>query len=189
MIELLYRFFAERASRRNLLLAGVTWLALAGGILLLRSHLGAATGGLSPADLQPLYGPDRFYDLLEAYGEHGRRIYLRFVLLDMIYPIAAYGFAALAMAALVRARTSQRTWQQALVSLPIAGLAVELLEQLGFLAALLAFPRRLAMVVWPTSGLTALKFLLLASVIAALSALVLFTLWRAAQHALAADRA
>jgi hypothetical protein len=148
------------ATTRSLLVTAVAWLGLSSGNALLLARLRGATEALPIPDLQPLISPERLYSLLEAYGESGRRIYFEFTVLDMIYPVAAYAFFALVIAALsapLSARASVR-----LLTVPATGLVLELAEQIGFLLILAAFPRRLHGVAWFTTCLTALKLTLLA---------------------------
>jgi hypothetical protein len=153
------------------------WLALASGNGLLMARLRAATAGLPIPDLEPLRSPGWLYALLEAYGEHGRRAYLSFTVFDMVYPLAAYAFFAVAIAALTTALSTRAS--ASLLALPIVGLVLELAEQTGFLLILVAFPRRLHAVAWLTSVLTALKLAVLAAMAFAVAALCGWRAWRA----------
>ena len=59
-----------------------------------------------------------------------------------------------------------------MVLLPLGGLAVELLEQLGFLLTLLLFPNRSYALGWAVSTLSSAKLVLLAALSLSLVSLV-----------------
>jgi hypothetical protein len=130
-------------------------------------------------DVTPLYTPGDLYALLEQYGEPGRRAFLRFALFDVLYPFVAYGFAALALAALIRPGVAARPALTAVVFLPVAGLLVELLEQGGFLLALFFFPVRLAFVASALSWLSLLKLALLLLLVLVMIGLLSWRAWPA----------
>ncbi len=186
----LRRRLESRADGRYLFGAVVLWLALGSAIVTLQSHLVSVTGGLLPADLQPLYSPQELYALFGAYGERGRAVFLAFTLVDILYPVAAYGFFALALARLLRPLTLDSRAAQALLLLPVAGLLVELVEQALFLVLLWAFPLRLTPMAWLASGVTLAKFLVLGLLSLSLTGASVwrFCLWCAAQHGAGADR-
>jgi hypothetical protein len=139
--------------------------------VVLQGRVASASGGLAVPDVTPLYSPTELFALLEGYGEAGRRAFLVFTLYDLFYPFVAYGFALLLLASLVRPFVGTHPrWIRA-VLLPPVGLAVELLEQVGFLVALLSFPRSSRALGWTLSVLTSAKLVLLAALLLVASSL------------------
>jgi hypothetical protein len=111
----------------------------------------------------PFYTPRQLSALLDQYGEVGRGAFLQFTLYDVLYPFAAYGFALLVLVSLLRPFARVRASWAYFVLLPLVGLAVELLEQFGFLVTLLLFPLAPQVLSWPLAALSAAKLLLLGS--------------------------
>lgn len=172
----IYRLVEPRATSALVAVCGLLWIASAVVVIALQGRVAAATGGLAVPDVSPLYTATDLYALLGQYGEPGRRAFLVFTLFDVVYPFVAYGFALLALAALARPLIAARPFLACILFLPIAGLGVELLEQVGFILILLAFPTRMPLVAQFTSGLSLVKLgLLLMLVLVTLSLLG----WRA----------
>jgi hypothetical protein len=155
-------------------LTGVAWLALSSGNGVLLARLRNATGSLPILDLQPLMPPERLYAILDQYGEQGRDAYLRFALLDVIYPMAACAFFAVVLAALAQPFSVHAA--ALLLLLPFAGLALELVEQAGFLIILGVYPRRVEAIACFTTSITALKLAVLALLAVSVACLLA---WRA----------
>jgi hypothetical protein len=167
----IYRWAEVRASSRNLTLASLLWLPSVAGVAALQAQVASRSGGLTVPDVVPLYSPQQLFDLLVRYGESGRRAFLYFALYDVFYPFVAYGFALLLLTSLVRPFAMARIRWAYLVLLPLAGLVVELLEQAGFLAILLVFPRQLPALAWALAAVSFAKLLLLGGLLLALFAL------------------
>jgi hypothetical protein len=167
----IYRWAEVRASPRNLTLAGLLWLSSVVGVVALHAQVASRSGGLGVPDVVPFYSPQQLRDLLERYGEAGRRAFLHFALYDVVYPFVAYGFALLLLVSLVRPFAMARIGWAYLVFLPLAGLVVELLEQAGFLVILLVFPRQLPALAWALAALSSAKLLLLGGLLLTLSGL------------------
>lgn len=175
MATSLYRWVEQRATPQAIATAFGAWLLAAVGVRVLQARVSALSGGLAVPDVQPLYTGEGLYSLLEGYGASGRSAFLQFAVYDLVYPLLAYGLAALVLAALSRRVVSAHPAFAYVILLPLAGLLVELLEQAGFLVALAFFPTRLSALAVAVSLLTKLKFLLLAAL---LSTLLGLGLWR-----------
>jgi hypothetical protein len=168
----IHRWTEVHATSRNVILGGLLWLASAGGVIALQAQVTSQSGGLSVPDVVPLYGPRQLFETLERYGDAGRRAFLRFTLYDLFYPLVAYGFALLLLASLLRSFTKAHPRWSYLVLLPFGGLAVELLEQAGFLVSLLVFPQRPLALGWALSVLSAGKLFLLGLLVVGLCMLM-----------------
>jgi hypothetical protein len=167
----IYRWAEVHATSRNLVLGGLLWLSSVAGLIALQVQVVSLSGGLTVPDVVPFYGSHQLFDLLERYGEAGRRAFLRFALYDVFYPFVAYGFALLLIASLARPFAMVRVRWAYLALLPLAGLVVEILEQAGFVVILLLFPGRLPALGWALAALSSAKLLLLGGLLLALLAL------------------
>jgi hypothetical protein len=167
----IYRRAESCATAGSLGVAGLLWLASAAGLVALQAQVASSSGGLTVPDVVPFYGSHELFELLERYGEAGRRAFLRFTLYDAFYPCVAYGFALLLLASLVRPLAESDVRWACVAFLPLVGLAVELLEQAGFLLILHRFPRRSPALGWAVAVLSAAKLLLLGALLLVLTAL------------------
>lgn len=138
----------------------------------LQLHVTTHSGGRAVPDVIPFYTPHQIFDLLEEYGEPGRRAFLYFTIYDLYYPLVAYGMVLMLLCALLRPFVSRRPAWRIAVLLPIVGLAVELFEQFGFLLALATFPSRWFPLGVALSALSAAKFILLGALLVLLASLV-----------------
>jgi hypothetical protein len=168
--DTIYRRAELHATGRKLVLGGLLWLVSAAGVIALQARVAALTGGRPVPDVLPFYTPQQLSALLDQYGEAGRRAFLQFTLYDLLYPFVAYGFALLVLAWLVRpfVRVDPRWAYVALV--PVVGLAVELLEQIGFLLALFLL-RDGSGAWWPLAAVSAAKLIVLGALAVGLLAL------------------
>lgn len=172
IVDRIYGVAASRATARNLAVAAVIWAASALGVVALQSHVTANSCGRAVPDVIPFYTPHQLFDLLEEYGEPGRRAFLYFTFYDLYYPLVAYGTVLMLLCALLRPFVSRRPAWRTAVLLPIVGLAVELFEQFGFLLALGTFPSRWFPLGVALSALSAAKFILLGALLVLLGSLV-----------------
>lgn len=157
----IHRWAELRATRRNLILSGVLWLVSAAGVVALQARVATLTGGRPVPDVVPFYTPQQLSTLIDQYGEVGRRAFLQFTLYDALYPFAAYGFALLLLASLLRPLARVRASWAYFVLLPLVAISVELLEQFGFLLTLLFFPLGSQALGWSLAALSAAKLILL----------------------------
>lgn len=173
----LYRWVAVRATARALALAVLLWIVSALGIVALHSRVGALSGGFSVPDVDPFYGPTELYALLEQYPVPARRAFLTFTIYDIYYAFVAYSVASLALVSLTRPVIHAHPRLVWILAVPLAGLAVELLEQACFLAVLTLLPAKLTSLAFAASVLTPLKFALILVLVSSLLAL---GFWRVA---------
>jgi hypothetical protein len=141
----------ERVAAR--VINGASWVRV--GLLLLAyigcvSVLGIAdarikqlSSGLGVPDLLQGFTAADLYTRLEAFGNEGRRVYLRAELVDLVYPLV-YGFFFAFLIALPARRLLRDASPWRLLCLaPLAATLLDYLENACFFAILLRWPARL----------------------------------------------
>ena len=152
----------RRATPRNVLLAlgafaGFSVLAFRFGPY---ARLRERTMGMALLDETFLYTPAQVAATLTAYGAEGRRTYLAFLLLDLLYPLCYAGALALLLAFTARRLRAPGRFPRPLLLVPVAAGIGDWLENAGLLALVLAHPARPTPLALVAAGVTATKLAL-----------------------------
>lgn len=117
------------------------------------------TGLEQPLDLMLFATPDKTFAMIERYGEFGRPFYRNVELtLDIIYPII-YTFAfGLAISWLFQRGFAPTSKMQKLNTMPVGAWFFDLLENLGIVIMLSAWPNQPVAVAWLAMVFTAVKW-------------------------------
>ena len=161
MIDKLYRALEARASGRNILVAGVVYLALATILNMGGAELDRLAGG-PVLDLRHYFTADEAYTVLGLYGAEGRKLYLRLELVDLVYPLAYGSLFALGMTFLFKRLLAPSSGLHRLSLLPAATVVMDYLENIGIITMCATYPER-----WPTLGAAAGIFNLAKGLLAA----------------------
>jgi hypothetical protein len=141
------------------------------------------SGGVGALDLLIVYTPDKAYDMISAYGQQGRQYYATIALtLDTIFPpLLALTFSLILASLFHRAFSSEGVLQRA-VLVPVAAMTADLLENVGIVAMLLSYPRKLPAVALLASAFSTVKWTAVAAeavlVIIGLAAWLIQRGWR-----------
>lgn len=122
-----------------------------------------------PGSLDPLlfYTPAAAHQRLAAYGEYGRVFYRNMELtVDLIYPIIYALFFILLISWLLQRGFASHSRIQRWNVLPLGAWLFDLLENLGIVAMLTAFPAIPAALAWLTAGFTFIKWLFAGTMLA-----------------------
>jgi hypothetical protein len=118
------------------------------------------SGGPGPIDLLFLYTPATAYARVAAYGEYGRSFYRSMELsLDLIYPLVYTLLLGLLLGWLTQRGFPAQSRAQRWNLLPLGAWFFDLLENLGIVSMLSAYPARPALLGWLTAGFTLVKWL------------------------------
>jgi hypothetical protein len=166
-----------------------TWIALAGLAIFLsfsalvlpgqsaRAETYAESVG-SP-DMSFLYSRDDLYDTAEAYGEEGRRAYVRSrFTFDVIWPLVYTLFLSTAISwVYTRVFAPHSRWQLANLA-PILGAISDYLENLSTSVVMLRYPDQTAVIDALAPVFTAVKWVLIGGSFALLLAGAVAGIWR-----------
>lgn len=133
------------------------------------------SGGPGPLDLQFFYTPAKAYEMLASYGGYGRSFYRNVELsADIIYPIVYTLFFSLLITWLFQRGFPAGSRMQRLNVVPFGGWLFDLLENLGIVGMLSAYPSTPAALAWITAVFSLVKWLFAgASMILVLTGLVM----------------
>lgn len=139
-------------------------------------ELKALANGQDVPDTQFWRPPEKLYQQLDAYGDAGRRLYLRRVSpVDIFIPPAQMLFLSVAISLLLPVLFSPVDRWQLLNLVPIPAMIGDYLENWSMIAIMLAFPARLNVLANAAAVFTALKFIFsFASILIILVGLVLW---------------
>lgn len=117
-------------------------------------RIGTLSGGAGAIDFLIVYSPEQVYDMIAAYGEHGRAFYATIALtLDTIFPIALASVSCLVLTYLFHRAFSREDVLRRALLVPAVAMCADLLENVGIVTMLLTYPERL-----PTVALLASTF-------------------------------
>lgn len=165
------------------------WVALAALVvfllfvaLVLPRQAGQAareTGSAGSPDTSFLYTPAELYRMAEAYGESGRRAYIRArFTFDLAWPLVYTLFLATAISWVFgRAFPPQSRWQRANLA-PLLGATLDYLENVSTSLVVLRYPARTAVADLLAPVFTALKWALIGSSFFLLLVGVVVVAWR-----------
>jgi hypothetical protein len=166
-----------------------TWTALSGlAIFLLFSALvlpdeAARTRtyaeGVGSPDMSFLYSPDDLYDTAEAYGDEGRKAYVRArFTFDIIWPLAYTVFLCAAISWVYeRAVASSSRWRLANLA-PLLGALLDYLENASTSIVMLRYPNQTAVLDVLAPIFTFVKWILVGGSFALLLAGAVAGIWR-----------
>jgi hypothetical protein len=164
MLDHLQKTLQKHATGRTILVLFIIlvmlWMALNVSPLPFGlSSLTTRSGGLMILDLRLSYTADEAYELLEALGAEGRRLYSTMLLAgDMLFPVTYSLFFATIAAWLLRRVAPPEHPMQRLSLIAFVGGAADLVENGCILAMLFAFPQRLDGVALASSLIKIVKF-------------------------------
>jgi hypothetical protein len=131
-------------------------------------------GAISPLDLQFFYTPARAFEMIASYSDYGRQVYKMIELtLDIIYPIIYTLSYSLLITFLFQRAFDKNGKIQKLHLFPFGAWLFDLLENLGIVTLLYAYPLQPTILAIMTGVFTSLKWLFaFASIIAVMGGLV-----------------
>ncbi|MCJ7623129.1 MAG: hypothetical protein MUO76_06475 [Anaerolineaceae bacterium] len=144
------------------------------------SILQVPEGGVEKIDLQFTYSPGRLYEIMEPYGEGGRRAYaFSHLTSDVLFPFVYAFLFGIAISYTIQRAFPSDSWIQRLNLVPFALLLVDFLENISLVILLLSYPSRMLWLAGLAGWSTALKWVLSgASVILPFVGLVLWIVRR-----------
>jgi len=118
------------------------------------------SGDAGSPDMSFVYSPGDLYDMAEAYGEEGRRAYVRArFTFDLAFPLVFTFFLATAITWLCgRAFKPGSRWRRANL-VPLLGGLFDYLENLSASLVVARYPARTAVVDWLVPAFTLLKWI------------------------------
>lgn len=120
----------------------------------------AASGGTGPIDLQFFYTPDKVYSMVASYGEAGRAEYRLFELTgDIIYPIVYMLFFSLLISWLFERGFPSHSTMQRWNVMPMGAWLFDLIENLGVVGMLTAYPSTPPLLAWLSAFATLIKWI------------------------------
>ena len=109
----------------------------------------AANNSVMPLDLMFFYTPAQAFEMMDAYGEAGRSVYLRIELTaDIIYPIIYTLFFGLLLSWLFQRAFRPDSQMQKWNVMPIGAWFFDMLENVGVVSMLMMYPSKPAIVAW-----------------------------------------
>jgi len=141
-------------------------------------------GNAQSPDTSFLYSADDLYDTARAYGEQGRRAYIRSrFTFDLIWPLVYTLFLSTATTwAVRRAFAEDSPWQLANL-VPLCGAAFDYLENVSTSLVMLRYPSPTAVVDMLAPAFSAIKWILLGGSFVLLLVGILVAAWRWGRHA------
>ena len=125
-----------------------------------QAKIAAGSGGTMPIDLQMFYTPEKVYGMIASYGEEIRASYRLFELTgDIIYPIVYTLFFSLAITWLFQRGFASNSSMHKYNVLPFGAWLFDLLENLGIVGMLSAYPSTPAALAWASAIFTLIKWL------------------------------
>jgi hypothetical protein len=158
-------------------------------VVLWERQFSASMDGIRLLDTYPWLPPVEKYARIEAIGSAGRLAQKWFWAFGSVHSFVEYSAAALAAVGLGKGLGLEGRHWRLLVVAAIAGLFVELVENLALLVVLTGFPRRLPEVAWASTGITLTKFAIKLSLWGVLATLFAVWLIRQGRRGWSSDRA
>jgi hypothetical protein len=163
MPELLFARLQMLASRRLMAVLLVLFLVLFLVIFpMVSAQLALFSGGLHMIDMETGYTPEQAYQMIAAYGEQGRSLYITTALTaDVLYPLDySLLFALLIVTTFLEAFPGGRMVRN-LSLIPFATAAFDLLENAGIVAMLALYPQQIPILAQAAGLFTTLKWVFL----------------------------
>jgi hypothetical protein len=165
MYKMVTRFsdqLVKLATGRNLLLLCLLFLLTTSVIFpLMSSLIDDPAGELEKIDTKLYYSPEDLYEIMEPYGEQGRRVYaLSHLTADVLFPLVYAFFFGLLISYLFQRGFPKESWVHRLNLVPFGLLIFDLIENLGVVILLLAYPTRMVGLALLTGLVTSAKWML-----------------------------
>ena len=151
------------ASRRLMAVLLVVFLVLFLVVFpMVSAQLAIFSGGLHMLDMETGYSPEQAYQMIAAYGEQGRALYITSSLTaDILYPLDySLLFALLIVTTFLEAFPGGRMLRN-LSLVPFATAVFDLLENAGIVAMLALYPQQVPVLARAASLFTTLKWVFL----------------------------
>jgi hypothetical protein len=155
-------FLIRVANGRSLLVLFVLFILTTSVIFpLMSSLIESSTEELESIDTQFYYTPAEFYEIIEPYGDQGRRVYaLSHLTADVLFPLVYAFFFGLLIAFIFQRAFPRDSWVQRLNLTPFALLIFDLIENLGVVILLLGYPTLMVGLARFTGIITSVKWIL-----------------------------
>ena len=152
----------QLANGRNLLVLFVMFILTTSVIFpLMSSLIESPVEDLESIDTKFYYTPEEFYEIIEPYGDQGRRVYaLSHLTADVLFPLVYAFFFGLLIAFIFQRAFLKDSWVQRLNLIPFALLIFDLIENLGVVILLLGYPTLMVGLASFTGVITSLKWIL-----------------------------
>ena len=150
------------ATGRNLLILFLLFILTTSVVFpLMSSLIEDPAGELEKIDTKIYYSPAELYEIIDAYGDQGRRVYaVSHLSADVLFPLVYSFFFGLLIAYIFQRAFPKDSWVQRLNLVPFVLLIFDLLENLGVVILLLAFPTQMEGLARFTGILTSVKWIL-----------------------------
>ena len=150
------------ATGRNLLLLFLLFLLTTSVIFpLVSSLIEDPAGELEKVDTKLYYSPAELYEIMEPYGDQGRRVYaLSHLTADVLFPLVYAFFFGLLISYLFQRAFPKEFWVQRLNLVPFGLLIFDLIENVGVVILLLAYPTQMVGLAHLTGLVTSVKWIL-----------------------------
>ncbi len=160
LLKISSRFHAWAKGWLVLALAALDMFFMGFVMPLIGGMMKGGTGLEQPLDLMFFASPDKMFAMIERYGEFGRPFYRNVELtMDIIYPIIYTLAFGLLISWLFQRGFARDSKIQMLNVVPVGAWLFDLLENLGIVTMLSAFPARLTALAWLTTIFTMVKWI------------------------------
>jgi len=128
---------------------------------LMSSLIEDPAGELEKIDTKLYYTSEELYEIMEHYGDQNRRVYaLSHLTADVLFPLVYASFFGLLIAYIFQRAFPQDSWVQLLNLAPFVLLIFDLIENLGVVILLLAYPTQMGRLAYVTGMVTSVKWML-----------------------------
>ena len=155
-------YLIRTASGRILIILFVVFILTTSVIFpLVSSLIEDPAGELESIDTKLYYSPAEFYEIIEPYGDQGRRVYaLSHLTADVLFPLVYAFFFGLLIAYIFPRAFSVDSWVQRLNLAPFLLLIFDLIENISVVILLLVYPTQLQGVARFAGMITSLKWVI-----------------------------
>jgi hypothetical protein len=155
-------YLIRTASGRILIILFVVFILTTSVIFpLVSSLIEDPAGELESIDTKLYYSPAEFYEIIEPYGDQGRRVYaLSHLTADVLFPLVYAFFFGLLIAYIFQRAFPKDSWVQWLNLVPFMLLIFDLIENVSVVILLLAYPTQLEGLARFAGIITSLKWIL-----------------------------
>lgn len=150
------------ANGRSLLILFLLFLLTTSVIFpLMSAIIEDPTGELEKIDTKFFYTSTELYEILDAYGDQGRRVYaLSHLTADVLFPLVYAFFFGLLIAYIFQRAFPKDSWVQQLNLVPIMLLIFDLIENVSVVILLLAYPTQMEGLARFAGIITSVKWIL-----------------------------
>ena len=162
MVTRLSNLLIRLANGRTLLILFLLFILTTSVIFpLMSSLIEDPAGELEKIDTKLYYTSEELYEIMEHYGDQDRRVYaLSHLTADVLFPLVYASFFGLLIAYIFQRAFPQDSWVQLLNLAPFVLLIFDLIENLGVVILLLAYPTQMGGLACVTGMVTSVKWML-----------------------------